>query len=310
MLGFWRRTGADLPYGDLGADRGTPFEGWYWRFSDPSSGRVVVALCGGMRTWAHGAVAANLGPPAAGVEQVVADGVDDVITGPSSLRAGASRVEVELRDRVPWPRRMLGALGPAHLLPWMPQYWQPLVLRATAHGHAVVRGRRIEIDGWHAYHEKNWGPQFAGDWWWGQAHLGDDADVAFAGGHLLGPVAATAVVVRLGGDVLALAPPALVRVAIGDGTWAVRARSARDSVSIEAEGRRPHVLPVPAAERRTEPRSHQVLAGRMEVTVRRGRRTVLKAESSLAGLERGFSAPRRVELPASAAQPRRTAAAG
>ena len=229
---------------------------------------------------------------------------------PPVMQAPPKDLSAAMTHAVTWPRRMLGALGPAHLLPWMPQYWQPLVLRATAHGHAVVRGKRIEIDGWDAYHEKNWGPQFAGDWWWGQAHLGDDADVAFAGGHLLGPLAATAVVVRLGEDVLALAPPALVRVAIGEGTWAVRARSPRDSVSIEAEGRRPHVLPVPAGERRTEPRSHQVLAGRLEITVRRGRRTVLKAESALAGLERGFSAPRRVEQPASAAPRRRTAAAG
>lgn len=307
MRSTWRRTGADLPFGDLGADRGTPFEGWYWRFSDPASGRVVVALCGGMRTWALGALAAH---PGYAVEQAVAGSVGEVLGGGASVRAGASHVEAELSDVVRWPRRMLGALGPAHLLPWMPQYWQPLVLRATAHGHAFVRGERIAIDGWHAYHEKNWGPSFAGDWWWGQAHLDTDADVAFAGGHLLGPVAATAVVVRIGADVISLAPPALVRTRVGDGTWTVHARSARHAVMIEAEGRRPHVLPVPSGDRTTEPRSHQVLAGRLRVTVRRGRRTLLRAESAVAGLERGFSAPRRVEQPARAVPPRRTAAAG
>ena len=307
MIQAWRRTGAELPYGDLGADRGTPFEGWYWRFSDPASGRVVIGLCGGMRTWALGAVATNR---AGAVEQAVVDGVADVLGPRASVRAGSSSVQVEISDVIPWPRRLLGALGPAHLLPWMPQYWQPLVLRATAHGHAVVRGERIAIDGWDAYHEKNWGPAFAGDWWWGQAHLDAGADVAFAGGHLLGPAAATAVVVRVGDEVIALAPPALVRTRVGDGTWAVSARSARHRITIEAEGRKPHTLPVPAGERRTEPRSHQVLAGRLELTVRRGRRTLLRAETSLAGLERGFSAPRRVELPARAAQPRRSAAAG
>ena len=304
---MWRRTGADLPYGDLGADRGTAFEGWYWRFSDPATGRVVVALCGGMRSWALGAVASH---PGRAVQQVIAGSVGEVITGPASLRAGAAHVEAELSDAVGWPRRALGALGPAHLLPWMPQYWQPLVLRATAHGHAVIGGERIAIDGWHAYHEKNWGPSFAGDWWWGQAHLDGNADVAFAGGHLLGRLAATAVVVRAGGRVIAIAPPALVRTAVADGTWTVRARSARDSVLIEAEGRRPHVLPVPAGDRVVEPRSHQVLAGRMEVTVRRGRRTLLRETSNLAGLERGFSAPRRAAQPAPAAPRRRTAAAG
>ena len=307
MLDTWRRTGADLPYADLGADRGTPFEGWYWRFSDPVSGRVVIALCGGMRTWALGALAAH---PGYLVEQAVAGGVAEVMTGPAAVRAGASRVEVELRDAVPWPRRALGALGPAHLLPWMPQYWQPLVLRATAHGEAVVRGERIAIDGWHAYHEKNWGPSFAGDWWWGQAHLGEEADVAFAGGRLLGPLAATAVVVRVGEEVIALAPPALVRTSMGEGTWSVRGRSVRHSVEIEAEGGRPHVLPVPAGDRVVEPRSHQILAGRLALTVRRGRRTLLRAETGLAGLERGFSAPQRAEQPARAAPRRQSAAAG
>ena len=307
MIDAWRRTGADLPYGDLGADRGTPFEGWYWRFSDPASGRVVIGLCGGMRTWALGALASSTSRD---IEQAITGTVADVLPGGAAVRAGSSSVEAELSDVIAWPRRLLGALGPAHLLPWMPQYWQPLVLRATAHGHALVRGERIAIDGWHAYHEKNWGPSFAGDWWWGQAHLDADADVAFAGGHILGPVAATAVVVRIGDDLLSLAPPALVRTRVGDGTWHVDARSARHHVTIEAEGRRPHTLPVPAGDRRTEPRSHQVLAGRLQVTVRRGRRTLLRAESAVAGLERGFSAPRRVELPARAAQPRRSAAAG
>jgi hypothetical protein len=310
VLDTWRRTGADLPYGDLGADRGTPFEGWYWRFSDPSSGRVVVGLCGGMRTWALGALATNSSPPARRVEHAIVASTAEVLGENASIRAGASHVEAEITDVVAWPRRMLGALGPAHLLPWMPQYWQPLVLRATARGHAVVRGEHVAIDGWHAYHEKNWGPAFAGDWWWGQAHLGEDVDVAFAGGHLLGPLAATAVVLRLGDEVIALAPPALVRTRIGDGTWAVDARSARYHVTIEADGSNPHTLPVPAGERRTEPRSHQVLAGRLRLTVRRGRRVVIDTQTALAGLERGFRAPRRVELPARAAQPRRSAAAG
>lgn len=307
MIDVWRRTGADLPYGDLGAARGTPFEGWYWRFSDPSSGQVVVGLCGGMRSWALGAVAAY---PGRAVEQAIADEVAQVVVGPSAVRAGASYVEAELSGVVPWPRRMLGALGPAHLLPWMPQYWQPLVLRATARGHAVVRGRRIEIDGWHAYHEKNWGPSFAGDWWWGQAHVEEDADVAFAGGHLAGPVAATAAVVRVGDQLIALAPPALVRASVGDGTWSVRGRSLRHAVEIEAEGREPHILPVPAGDRRAEPRSHQVLSGRLAVTVKRGARVVFRGESAVAGLERGFSAPRRVAQPERAAPRRRTAAAG
>lgn len=287
LIDAWRRTGADLPFGDLAADRGTPFEGWYWRLSDPAGGRVIVGLCGGMRTWALGAVALH---PGGLVRQQVCDRVADVVTGSSSLRAGSAALEVELRAPTPWPRRPFGALGPAHLLPWLPQYWQPLVLHATAHGHADIDGERVRIEGWDAYHEKNWGPSFAGEWWWGQAHLGEAAGVAFAGGRV-GPAAPTAVVAWVAGELIAIAPPAHVRASLADGTWAVRARSARYAVTIEAEGADAHVLPVPAGDRRTEPRSHQVLAGRLAVTARRGRRTLLRAETDLAGLERGHASP-------------------
>ena len=277
MIDAWRRTGAELPFGDLGAERGTPFEGWYWRLCDPAGGRVLVALCGAMRTWALGAVALHPGG-------VVEQAVDGVLRGPDGIRFGNTSLDVEFRDAVRWPRRATGALGPATLIPWLPQYWQPLVLHARAHGHAEVAGERIAIDGWHAYHEKNWGPQFAGDWWWGQAHVEEDVCVAFAGGHV-GPLAPSAVVV----GTMALAPPALVRARVGDGTWSVRARSPRHTIEIDAEGSDPHVLPVPTGDRVAEPRSHQVLAGRLAVTVRRGRRVVLRGESSLAGLERGFA---------------------
>jgi hypothetical protein len=277
VIDAWRRTGAELPYGDLGADRGTPFEGWYWRLCEPGGGRVLVALCGGMRSWALGAIALHPGG-------IVEQAVEGVVRGPGGIRFGGTSLEVELRDPRPWPRRAVGALGPANLMPFLPQYWQPLVLHAKAYGEAVVGGQRIRVDGWDAYHEKNWGPSFAGDWWWGQAHVEEDVCVAFAGGRI-GPLAPSAVVVGR----MALAPPALVRVRVGDGTWVVRARSPRWAVEIEAEGSDPHVLPVPAGDRVVEPRSHQVLAGRLAVTVRRRGRVVLRGESSLAGLERGYA---------------------
>jgi hypothetical protein len=280
VIDFWRRTGAELPFGDLGADRGTPFEGWYWRLVDPAGGRVIVALCGGMRTWSLGAVALH---PGGEVVQSL-----DAAHDEHGVRFPGGELRVELRAPHRFPRGLFGALGPANLLPWLPQYWQPLVLHARAHGEATIGGRTIAVDGWDAYHEKNWGPQFAGDWWWGQAHVEEGVCVAFAGGRV-GPAAPTAVVA--GG--VAIAPPFLVRTHLGEGTWAVRARSLRHQITIEAEGRDPHVLPVPAGERRAEPRSHQVLAGRLSVTVQEGRRVKLRAESSLAGLERGFaSAPR------------------
>ena len=44
-LRLYRRTGADVPFGDPLPSHGTEMEGWFWRLTDPATGRVVVALC-------------------------------------------------------------------------------------------------------------------------------------------------------------------------------------------------------------------------------------------------------------------------
>jgi tocopherol cyclase len=109
-------------------------------------------------------------------------------------------------------------------------------------------------------------------------------------------VAPTTVVVRLGAEVLRLAPPtARSRVAVADGAWRVAARGPRVAVDLEgdADGAVPHELDVPVPhEQRTERRSRQHLAGRIGLTVRRGGRVVFRGESPLAGLELGGPAGR------------------
>jgi hypothetical protein len=167
-------------------------------------------------------------------------------------------------------------------VPGLPQYWHPHVLGG------LVRGGRW--DGALVYAEKNWGPRFTEHWWWGQAQgfPGADACVAFAGGRVLGG-APTAVVVRVEGRVLRLAPPfARMVSSVGAAGWRVRARSARWDVTMEGEATgAPAILPVPVmGERRVEPRSQQHLTGRLHATVRRGRRVWWQGESHLAGLER------------------------
>ena len=114
--------------------------------------------------------------------------------------------------------------------------------------------------------------------------------VAFAGGPIVlagAPVAPTAVVVRLGDEVLRLTPPvARSRVAVGGGAWRVSARGPCLAVELEgdAAGAEPHTLEVPVpGELRTEPRSRQHLAARVSLTVRRGRRTLFAGESPLGG---------------------------
>jgi Tocopherol cyclase len=312
LLEAYRRTGADPPFGDPGRAHGTSMEGYYWRVVDADAGSVLVVLCGvcgGARDpWAVVALAAHPGgftrhalvAPAAGEPGRFGAVAGDVLRGSAeglSARLGEDAwVDLRLRSALLWPRRAFGALGPAQIVPGLGQYWHPVVLAARAEGEARVGGVTLRLDGAAAYAEKNWGPGFAGDWWWGHAasFADGDATVAFAGGRVdfAGQVVSpTAVVVRLGTLVLRFAPPlARVRAATAAGAWRIRARSPRHDVEIEGDASdgTPHLLPVPdVAARRVDMRSSQYLAGRVRLRVCRGRHTLFESESRLAGLERG-----------------------
>jgi hypothetical protein len=288
-------------------------EGYYWRFADETSGRAVVALCGVCRagdgSWAVVALAAHPGgfvrwvnAPRAWADPgglgVVAwgEGAAVVFRGsPDRLEVDlgpGARLDVALEDREGWRARAFGALGVAQLAPGLPQYWHPHLLAARVRGAAELGDVAVDLGGFTAYAEKNWGSTFPGEWWWGQAGLGGvGAMAAFAGGRLRGRFAASGLVVRLSGArILRLAPPAaFVTADVGGSAWRLRARTPRHAVVIEGEGAGPpHILPVPVpAERRAVMRSEQHLAGRLLVEVRRGRRTLLREESALAGLEHG-----------------------
>jgi hypothetical protein len=296
-------------------------EGYYWRLSDPASGRCIVALCGVCRargrgapagvapgTWAVVALAAHPGGFARWRDAARATADPGALGaaawddgGAPALRGSERRIAVDLgpdarleavlEGRAGWPRRAFGGLGPAHAVPGLPQYWHPAVLGARVSGEAVLGGETVALDGWDGYVEKNWGGAFPGEWWWGQAALGDGASAAFAGGRLGGPLTATAVAVRTAdGQVVRFAPPAgLVVAEAGGGEWRLRGRTPRWSVLLEGEAAgAPHMLPVPVpAERRAELRSEHHLAGRMRVVLRKGRRVALRASSAVAGLEHG-----------------------
>jgi hypothetical protein len=304
-LSAYRRTGADLPFGDPRRAHGTAFEGYYWRLTDVAAGRVAIVLCGVCRDagkhwpggpgslWAVAALARSDGLVRERIEPLA-----EVSFGGLGVRAGASvvgdderlrvdlgpdaRLDVRFEERAEWGRRPLGGIGAGHLAPGLPQYWHPHLLGG------VVRGG--EWDGATVYAEKNWGPRFTEHWWWGQAQgfPGADACVAFAGGRVLG-AAPTSVVVRVEERMLRLAPPfARVATAVGEGAWRVRTSSPRWTVELEGEALGdPAVLPVPVvAERRTEDRAQQHLTGRLAVRVLRGGRVWWSGESELAGLER------------------------
>jgi hypothetical protein len=211
------------------------------------------------------------------------------------FRAGPAGLDVDLGDGARlharfsgargWPRRAWGALGPAHWIPGLGQYWTPHLLGARVTGEAL--GRRL--DGCHVYAEKNWGGAFADHWWWGQAPLGEDAGVAFAGGRVHG-AAPTAIVVWSPRGLVRLAPPLARTVTrAGGGEWRIRARTPLTWIDLEGSVDGPGLrLPVPIPdERRLETRSTHHLLGQVRVTVRRGRGFWLREETSLAALEDG-----------------------
>jgi len=313
----YRAGGADLPFGDPGAAHGAPFEGYFWRIVHPASGVVVVALsaaCDGPRgTWGLSTLAAHPGgfartvitPTARADPRAFGVRAERVLCGDAtalSVDMGAdAQMEVAIHDALLWPARAFGALGLAHAIPGLAQYWHPVVLTARVQGHVRAGDIALDLDGAVGYAEKNWGHGFPGRWWWGHAATfgDDDVSVSFAGGRVPlggGEPAPTAVVVRLGDRVIALAPPlARTRVALGDGAWRLRTRGRGFSVEIDGDagGGLPHELLVPVpAQMRGELRSRQHLAGSLALRVRRGRRLLYEGRSALAGLE--------VELPFSA----------
>lgn len=294
-LASYRRTGADLPFGDPRRAHGTRFEGYYWRLTDV--GRVCIVLCGVCRDasgpWAIVAFASSDGLVRSRIEPVAWVSFDALaVRAGTTLSASADHLHVDLgasaqlelrfEERVGWPRRAFGGVGVAQVVPGLPQYWHPHVL-----------GARVVGSGWDGatlYAEKNWGPRFTEHWWWGQAQgfPGADACVAFAGGRVFGG-APTSVVVRVEDRLLRLAPPfAALTTSVGETEWRVRARSARWTVELEGSAAgSPAVLPVPVAgERRVVDRSQQYLAESLAARVWRGRRLWWGGVSALAGLER------------------------
>src|SRR4051812_33015166 len=134
----YRGTGADPPFGDPARYHGVAMEGYYWRFTDAVRGRVIVALIGVNRdgrggTWATVALAAH---PGGHVRSAV---VGDAWADPCALGAGArdgartvfaadargvrvdlgddARLDVRIGAPRAWPRRALGGIGPAQIVP-------------------------------------------------------------------------------------------------------------------------------------------------------------------------------------------------
>jgi hypothetical protein len=326
LLRGYRATGADLLFGDPLPAHGVAMEGYFWRFTDPRGGRSVIALNGvnrgpdgpwatlGLAAHPHGFLRTSAHPGAEAARDGLGAFAGDAFAGTRDrLRVdlGAdARLEVEVADPVPWPRRRHGGSSLFQAVPGLNQYWHPWLLGGTARGWAVVGSERWDLDGWSVYAEKNWGRGgFPESWWWGQAHgfAEPRACVAFAGGEVsAGPLRTTVtglVVLLPDGRLLRLGDPVVspVRAEVSDERWALTGRSARWRVDVEATAplAQAHVLPVPLpAQGRNVAGAIEHLGGRLRVRVRsRSRdRTVWSGESGTAGLEHGGVARARAEI--------------
>jgi tocopherol cyclase len=312
LVSIYRRTGADVPFGDPLPSHGTEMEGWFWRLTDPAEGRVVVALCSANRhpegEWSTAAIALHPGGivRSAAIDGVRADrtrfsvqadsGGDLIDARREGLRMvlGDTDVDLTFTDPYEWPKAFGGG-GVFSSVPFLNQYWHPYRLGGKASGTVTHGDQRWTFTDATLYCERNWGAGFPLRWWWGQAHDFGDADVSVAssGGLLeLGPLKryVTGVVVRLEDRVLRITPPALVSSKCDVEHWHIDARTARYRVELEGEGTPdgPHVLPVPLpGERRNIDTDYEYLAGTLHCRVREWGRTIFEGTSMLAGLEIG-----------------------
>ena len=207
LLGRYRSTGADLAFGrPEKAHHGVAMEGYFWRITDPESGRVIIALCGanmgpdgpwatvGLGAWPNGFLRT------AAVDGAWTDPIRLGVHGGSGAFEGSThrlkvdlgadaRLDVAFHDLTPWPRQAFGGSSVFHMVPGLNQYWHPWLLGGKASGTAFLGEEVWEFRDADVYAEKNWGREgFPEAWWWGQAQsFGQpEACVAFAGGDCNG----------------------------------------------------------------------------------------------------------------------------
>ncbi len=175
LRGAYRASGADLPWGDpLPAHTGVRMEGYFWRLTDPATGRVVIALCGvnrardgfwstlGLASHPNGFLRTLAHPEGWADPAALGARAGDAFVGAAdrlTVDLGEdARLDVRVTDAVPWPRRALGGSSVFQAVPALNQYWHPWLLGGRAHGSAVVGDERWELDGWQVYAEKTGAP--------------------------------------------------------------------------------------------------------------------------------------------------------
>lgn len=291
-------------------------EGYFWRLTDPATGRVIIALCGvnqgpsgpwatvGYAAWPNGFIRTDAldgawaDPDGLGVE-----GGEGAFEGNRRrLRVNLgpdARLDVRFSDLTPWPHHAVGGSSIFQMVPALNQYWHPWLLGGKASGTAIVGDETWEFTNAQVYAEKNWGREgFPESWWWGQAQgfAEPDACVAFAGGKIHSGrlhTEVTGLVVKLpGGRVFRLGNPVIspVDTRTGDERWQLSGRGYGWQVEIHATAPldQAFILPVPLpSEHRNTAGDLEHLAGELNIEVRRFGRQVWSGRTTLAALEHG-----------------------
>jgi tocopherol cyclase len=157
LVDRYRRTGADIPFGNPLPSHGTEMEGWFWRVSDEASGHVLIALCSVNRhpdgDWSTTAVGVHPGGVvrSAALSGARAENAPFRVTAgddAGTFTVGADRVRFELgdltlsmefADRVLWPKAFGGG-GVFSAIPFLNQYWHPYYLGGRASGTVEYAG--------------------------------------------------------------------------------------------------------------------------------------------------------------------------
>jgi len=332
LLQRYRATGADPLFDNPErAHHGVAMEGYFWRITDPDTGRVVIALCGanmgprgpwatlGLAAWPQAFLRTEAVDGAwtdatqLGVRGGYADSRDAGYFKANrhqlNVELGAdTRLNIAIHNHKPWPHQAFGGSSVFQMVPGLNQYWHPWLLGGKASGTAVLGDTTWELQNADVYAEKNWGREgFPEAWWWGQAQGFQEpgACVAFAGGVVTSgrmKVEVTALVVRLpDGRVIRLGNPVIspARSRIGDERWQFLGHGFGWRIEIDASAPldQAYVLPVPLpSEHRNVAGDLEHLAGDLAVRVSRFGRHVWTGRTTLAALEHGGLGRAQVEL--------------
>ncbi|WP_292699308.1 hypothetical protein [Microbacterium sp. 69-10] len=167
---WYRSTGADLPFqSPLPAHPGVAMEGYFWRITEPATGRVIIALNGVNRgphgLWATLGFAArpaaflrvDAHPRASADRDGIGAHAGDAFHGDDRwLRVDLgpdARLDVTIGDPLPWPHRAFGGSRVFQSVPALNQYWHPWLLGGRANGTATVDDETWELQDAQIYAE-------------------------------------------------------------------------------------------------------------------------------------------------------------